>query len=323
MEIGVSEIKPITFSPPVETDKDPEIIAAMSMAVVQINKYYQTLFRQVQKTQGQSIPESVLAFASGKNGVDFERSGEIPVSPGKTSESLDRLAVEDPTIVKVDEQYFVFHSAVEPKPGGKPGVLVSIQVVSGKSLNALDSEKRTVLTPKEVTKELGEQVDMVKEPEFFLGKDGLWHMIYEHTGRGKSEIAIAESPSLLGPYRNHRPLLQTRENSWDSQHTSPGPLLITSKGDVLMFYNGRGPKNPEDQTPSWAVGTIIIDVKTGAIYNRSQSPIIKPPAEIGPGNQLIAFANSVVPKEGANRLYYTIADKRSAVATLKIEGLYS
>lgn len=321
MEIVVSKTDTITFSPPVEKDKDPEIIAAMSMAVTEIKGYYQTLFRQVQKSEAQAVPESVLAFASGNNGVDFKRSGEIPVRPEKSLLSHDRLAVEDPTIVKLDDKYYVFHSGVEPKPGGKEGVLVSIQVVTGENLQTLNQEKKTILTPNDVKDILGDKVDMVKEPEFFLGKDGLWRIIYEHTGRGKSEIAIAESPSLLGPYRNHRPLLQTRENMWDNQHTSPGPLLMTSKGDILMFYNGRGPKSPEDHTPSWAIGSVIIDAKTGVVSNRSQSPIIRPPEEIGPGNQLIAFGNSIVSQESSNRLYYTVADKRSKVATLAIDGL--
>lgn len=320
MQIGVKSTDTITFIPSLEKDTDPEIIAVMSMAVNLVEQYYETLYRQVQKTQKQEVPESVIAFASSENGVDFQRSGLIPVRPTKEIGSHDILAVEDPTVVKVDGQYFVFHSAVEPKPSGDPGVQVSLQVVSGASLQTLSPDKKLILTPQDVAKTLGEGVDMVKEPEFFFN-NGMWYMIYEHTGRGKSEIAIAESPSLTGPYRDHRSLLQTREGMWDSQHTSPGPILLTSRGDILMLYNGRGPKNAEDQTPSWAIGFVIIDAKTGAILTRSDAPIITPPSEIGPGNQLIAFANSVVEDSGENRLYYTIADSRMAVANLDVAGL--
>jgi predicted GH43/DUF377 family glycosyl hydrolase len=321
VEIGVDQTERVTFSPAIE--ENPEISAAMSMAVVSMKEYYAALYRQVSKPKpGETFPESVLAFASSSNGVDFSRSGIIPLRPTKEISSIDRLAVEDPTIVKDGEIFYVFHSAVSPKTGSE-GVQVAIQVVKGKSLEHLESDKQIVLTPKEVQSSLGEKVDMVKEPEFYFGKDGLWHMIYEHTGRGISEIAIAESPQLTGPYRNNRPLLEVRPNAWDSQHLSPGPLLFTSEGDALMFYNGRGPKNSEDQTPSWSIGHVVIDASSGAISNRSESPIIRPSEEIGPDNQLISFANSVTSIEGTktNRLYYTVADTRSAVASIFIKGL--
>lgn len=320
MEIGVDKTKRVVFSPAIE--EDPEIMAAMSMAVVSMKDYYDALYRQVSRPRsGELIPESVLAFASSSNGVDFSRSGLIPLKPNREINSIDRLAVEDPTIVKLDSKYYVFHSAVSPKTSGE-GVQVAIQVVEGESLEHLELNKKIVLTPQDVQDSLGVKVDMVKEPEFYFGKDGLWHMIYEHTGRGFSEIAIAESPQLTGPYRNNRSLLEVRPRAWDSQHLSPGPLLLTSQGDALMFYNGRGPKNPEDQTPSWSIGHAIINTKTGAIIDRSNTPIIRPPEEIGPGNQLISFANSII-SEGSriNKLYYTVADTRSAVASIFINGL--
>lgn len=317
MDIGVAETESVNFSPSIE--KDPEIAAAMSMAVVSIEGYYDALYRQVSKAKsGETIPESVIAFASSHNGVDFVRSGIFPIKPNHENESLDRLAVEDPTIVKDNGIFYVFHSAVSPKASGE-GVQVGIQVVEGHSLDDLQPAKKMILTPKDVEASLGEQCDMVKEPEFYFNsKDGLWHLIYEHTGRGFSEIATAESPQLTGPYRNNRPLLQIRPNSWDSLHLSPGPLLTTSRGDMLMFYNGCAPKNFEDKTSKWSIGYVIIDRDTGGVSNRAAKPIITPSDEMGPGNQLVSFANSIVPIEGTktNRLYYTVADKRSAVAKI-------
>jgi len=323
MEIGVGETEPVVFSPAIE--KNPEISAAMSMAVVSIEGYYDALYRQVNKPKDNDkelVPESVIAFASSDNCVDFARSGIVPLKPTAEVNSIDRIAVEDPTIVQLDGKYYVFHSAVSPKADG-PGVEVAIQVVEGNSLGQLGTDKKVVLTPKDVQDSLGEKADMVKELEFYFGKDGLWHMIFEHTGNGRSEIATAESPELTGHYRNFCPLLETRENKWDSQHTSPGPLLFTSQGDILMFYNGRGPKSSEDETPTWSIGHVIIDGKTGAISNRADKPIITPPNEIGPGNQLISFANSITTEgdKKTNRLYYTVADTRSAVASIFVNGI--
>lgn len=307
MEIGVKETEDIKFNPPLE--RSPEILGAMSMAVIKINKLYHALSRQVQLKPEQVIPESVLAFAISKNGIDFQRSG---ISVWPTPKSPDQLAVEDPTIVKAGDLYYVFHSAVHPKTAGE-GVEVAIQMVTGKSLKNL-ADKTTILTPEMVKDKLG-KVDMVKEPEFIFLK-GKWYMIFEYADGITSRVALAESLNLTGPYGNIRKLIDTRANLWDSEHVSAGPIIPTPQGDILMFYNGRGPWNQEDKTPTWAIGYLIMDSITGAISVRSESPIIRPPPELGPGNQLIAFANSYLPEK--QRLYYTIADKRSAAASLSL-----
>jgi predicted GH43/DUF377 family glycosyl hydrolase len=124
---------------------------------------------------------------------------------------------------------------------------------------------------------------------------------------------------LTGDYQNHRVLINPREEKWDSQHVSPGPIIKTSGGDLLMFYNSRGPKNKDDNTPTWAIGSVIIDVSSGRLLERSEQPIIRPPEEIGPDGQLIAFANSVLEKK--QWLYYTAADKRMIVASYAVNNL--
>lgn len=307
MEISVEKTQNIKFNP--EYDQKSETFGAISMAVVRVENYYQALLRELHRPK-KDIPvaTSVLAFVHSQNGVDFERSGVISVKPGDSS---DKLAVEDPTIVKLNGEYFVFHSAVNPKD---PGVEVAIQLVTGPNLKELGN-KTVILSPKELKTVFG-NVDMVKEPEFVF-IDGKWLMFYEYADGIKSRIAVAESNNLAGPYLNHR-LLIDGEKPWDSQHTSPGPIIITPNKDICMFYNGRGPKSELEQTPSWAIGYAIIDGKTGAVLKRSDSPILRPPEEIGPGNQLIAFANSLVSGPYKQSLYYTIADRRSAVAYLSV-----
>jgi len=318
MEIGVKDTKDIKFIPEIGA-QDLRERSAMSMAVIKeagalVSDYYKALYRHLYQPESkQPVLESVLAFASSDNGVDFRRSGVIPVKPSKTPESFDQLAVEDPTIVVVDGVYRVFHTAV--KPSGR-GVTTAIQMVIGPSLENLGN-KKIILTPQDVRQELG-TVDMVKEPEFFKLKDGTWIMIYEFADRQKSRVAIAQSKDLEGPYRKHRILLDTREDMWDSQHVSAGPLFTTSFNDICILYNGRGPLSASDQIPTWSIGYAVLDAKTLGIKVRSDSPFIRPPSEIGPGNQLIAFANSLI-REGDRRiqtLYYTIADKRSACARI-------
>lgn len=325
MEIEVKEIKDITFHPEIGLT-DTRERGAMSMAVIKaggmIEDYYQALYRHLyQPKTDQPVLESVLAFASSQNGTDFTRSGVFPVEPTRESGNWDQLAVEDPTIVKVDNVYYVFHTAVRSKSGGE-GVETAIQLATGKSLKELGN-KTLILTPKDAARSLREEKgDMVKEPEFFQQKDGKWLMIYEFANGQTSRIAVATGQKLEGPYTDHRILFDPREGKWDSQHTSPGPIITTPQGDLCIFYNGRGPRNDVDQTPTWAIGYAIIDGSTGEIKVRADKPIIIPPIniEVGPGGQLIAFANSIV--EGNNEktqtLFYTLADQHSARADLLV-----
>lgn len=321
MEINVGELRDVKFIPEIAA-LDPRERGAMSMAVVKsgeiIRDYYEALYRHLYQPQNeQPVMESVIAFASSQNGVDFTRSGVFSVEPTRTPNSLDQLAVEDPTIVKVDGIYYVFHTAVRPKTNGE-GVETAIQLVRGRSLQDLGG-KTTILTPLDVREKLG-KVDMVKEPEFIQMKDGSWTMIYEYADSSTSRVAIASAAHLEGPYNDHRLLFDTRENSWDSEHVSAGPIIITPGGDICIFYNGRGPRNEVDKTPTWAIGYGIIDASTGETRVRSNKPIIVPSSELGPGNQLIAFANSITKDSNGETqtLYYTEADRRSACAKLTV-----
>lgn len=318
MEILTESTHDIRFSP----DFGQEVKAAMSMAVIKTNEYYkyQALFRQVyEQEKGKEVSPSVLAFVSSINGVDFENSGIISLIPSGKEEDRDGVAVEDPTIMIVDNQINVFHTSVEQKPNGK--YFTSIGWVKGNNLEQLDvSNRKLILTPESAGLALKMNVNMVKEPEFILTKDGRWRMIYEVADGKTSRIAIAEANKLTGPYYHHRLLIDTRENKWDSQHVSPGPILKTSRGDLIMFYNGRGDYNELDKTPTWKIGYVMIDAKSGNVIEgtRSNDAIIIPPKEIGPDGQLIAFANSII--QGEQYLYYTVADKRSRVARLIING---
>lgn len=316
MEILVEKTQDIKFGP----DFGEEIKAAMSMAVIRTNEYYQTLFRQVyEQEEGKEVAPSVLAFASSIDGVNFERSGIISLKPSGKEEHRDKVAVEDPTIVSIGNKKNVFYTAVEQKPNGR--YYTSIGWVNGENLQELKGDKRKlIVTPKEVGMALKMDVNMVKEPEFILTKEGRWLMIYEFADGKTSRIGIAEGDRLTGPYHHHRLLIDTRENQWDSQHVSPGPILKTSQGDLLMLYNGRGEYNDLDHTPTWKIGYVMIDAKTGNLIegSRSSKAIIIPPKEIGPDGQLIAFANSII--QGEQRLYYTVADKRSRVTNLVING---
>ena len=319
MEISVKETQNVRFN--YDLKNNPEIIGTMSMAVKLIDQHYQGIYRELRQpsNKNNSVKYSVLGLASSENGVDYTRSKVTALSPTLVKKNRDKFAVEDPTIMFLDGEKYVFYSAVEPKKNGE-GVLVSIGVVKGQTLESLNqNDRKIILTPENVGEKLNRKVDMVKEPEFIRTKDGKWLMIYEFGSDDVSRIGMAESNNLTGEYRNHRVLINPREGKWDSQHVSPGPIIRTSRGDLLMFYNGRGPKNLSDQTPTWAIGSVIIDLSSGGLLERSEQPIILPPEEIGPDGQLIAFANSVV--EEKQILYYTAADKRMIVASYVANNL--
>jgi|GEM_PF-4996933 len=328
MEIGVKGVERVTFSPDFKTS--PEVIAALSMATVKVGDYYQALLRQVQLKPDQQlnrggelaegkVPESVLAFVMGKDGVNFDRSGVVALRPSEEPGAKDSLAVEDPTIVKTGDHFYVFHSAVEPRDGG--GVWVSMQVAEGDDLQHLGN-KRVILEPREVGKKLGRDVDMVKEPEVIQMPDGSWRLFCEVAGGGKSRIATASASGVVGPYNDFRILLDTREEGFDSRHVSPGPVMLTRGGDILMLFNGCGNKGTFDATEKWSVGAVMISARGGVMENtRLEKPVVAPPEELGYSGKLVAFASSLVLESHEQKLYYHVADQRVQVARLDVAGI--
>ena len=68
------------------------------------------------------------------------------------------------------------------------------------------------------------------------------------------------------------PLVEARPNHWDSYHLSPGPVICDDPERPVMFYNGAN-----DGT-QWRIGWIVFDKNYTRILERSDAPLITPPA---------------------------------------------
>jgi beta-1,2-mannobiose phosphorylase / 1,2-beta-oligomannan phosphorylase len=294
-----------------------------SLAVIRnIQGLYEALVRERHANAGSLdsdgkivVPVSIVTYAQSSNGINFEMPGIISLSP---SSPFDSVAVEDPTILNLNGINYVFttgvqmHSKADDRANGY--VETNIMMATGDTLTNLEDNK-VILTPQDVSKDISElEIAMVKEPELVIDSEGnIQHMIYEVGTNLGSQIAICRNVSGKPShgYLDHRIMLSTRENMWDSDHVSTGPTIPLNNGDILMFYNGRNSPN-ERGFSSWAIGIVIFSKDLTRVLYRSENPVILPPNEIGPDNQLIAFANSLVvdPSSSVSKLYLTAADTR-------------
>ncbi|OQA02872.1 MAG: Beta-1,4-mannooligosaccharide phosphorylase [bacterium ADurb.Bin400] len=131
-------------------------------------------------------------------------------------------------------------------------------------------------------------------------------------------IWIAYSQDLENWY-DHRILLKTRKNSWDSGKIGAGSPPIKTEHGWLLFYHGTDHQN------IYRLGIILLDLDdpTKVLY-RSEEPVLEPekPYEKEGLVPNVVFTCGVVEKDDKFFVYYGAADRCIGVATIERERLF-
>ena len=158
----------------------------------------------------------------------------------------------------------------------------------------------------------GDPFENPKEATIVRGDDGTWNLIFEYASDGASQIGLATSPSVAGPWTVVRgKVIDQRPESWDNSHLSPGPAVRIGNQQVL-FYNGA------TSDPKWRIGWATFDGCYQKMIARCEEPLIVPPPPKGDETD-IAFAASAVPHDGGLWLYYSVSDQHLYRATITWE----
>lgn len=260
------------------------------------NGVYQMLVRAVNTSE--DAPQKVARVYSGssKNGIDFTMSDGPVIAPG--TNSYDKDGCEDPTVVCIDKKYLVYYTGWnQTKMEGQ------LLLAKGKTLESLKlagvaiPSKKPYINPKEAT------VHQLK--------NGKWVLLFEYANQKRSKLGIARSAKANGPWKIKGEYLTAVDDSWDSYHLSPGPIVTDCNGQTVMFYNG------SDPDAKWRIGWVKLDDK-GKITDRSEKPILSPPKS-KPGETDIAFAASAVVVKNQIWLYYTTADNTTYRAVIEVK----
>ena len=231
------------------------------------------------------------------DGVTFDML-DAPCLTGGPDEQ-DIGGAEDPTVLRLkDGRYVVYYTGVAADmthgemfyaTGDLPGKLTKAGV-------ALAS-----------TKSMGN----TKEATIGRTADGHWRLFYEYAADDASRIGLAIGDDVGGPWHEQPTPFMPRDGAWDNWHLSPGPMLMNDPDMPVMFYNGA------TRDARWRIGWIAFDRDCRKVVDRCVQPLLTPPPVDDRTATDIAFAASVIVRDGHIWMYYSLEDRRLARALIR------
>lgn len=249
---------------------------------------YHALLRLVNRDADSKKKISRIHAAHSSDGIVFALAAQPVIAAGPERE--DRDGCEDPTVAGTSGNYTVYYSGWNQRD--ERSTLLRAHGADEASLH-----KAGVAIP------WSARFANPKEATLALASDGTCRLFFEYATDGASRVGIARADSVDGPWTiDERPPFDIRPDRWDDFHLSPGPIVGDGTERPIMFYNG-GTKDAK-----WRIGWIAFTGDYSRVVGRGEEPVITPPPPMGDESD-IAFAASLVERDGIFELYYSIADK--------------
>lgn len=227
-------------------------------------------------------------------------------------DSSDSWGTEDPRMQfnPADGRYYMFYTAYNGS-----SVMLTLASTSDPTSASSSWTRHGPVFPTYPESTKSGALLLRKEPPHYL----LW---------GDHTIRIAKSNDITSWPDAGEPLLQTRNDMFDSQlvESGPPPLLLSS-GDYLFIYNSAEINWPQDRSTAYHVGWAILDGKDPTVVKaRSSEPLLGPEQAWEKGDAPYACnAPNVVFVEAAHalgndyfRVFFGGADATVGSAVLKV-----
>ena len=258
---------------------------------------------------------SRFGLAVSRDGANFERF-EDPAFEAELTNQYERLGVEDPRIVKIDDTYYITYTA--------PSVSEAAAYRTGKFAPSLNHPapwrvRPSLVTTRDFKKFEREGIILEKDtkntslfPEKINGRFCLLHRIYP-------QMYIIFSTDLNN-WQDEAVLISPRNGFWDSERVGAGAQPIKSEKGWLLFYHGT------DGNHIYRLGVLLLDLTdpTKVLY-RSPEPILEPTEtyeRVGLTPNVV-FTCGAVEKDDQYFVYYGAADKVIGLATISKDELLS
>ena len=278
------------FAPPLDA------MYMLSPFVWRDGELYRMLLRVVNHADDPHDKIARIHYASSADSVTFVLDSEPAIAPGPQSD--DRGGCEDPTFFAGDDAWHVFYSGW------------NAQAERGSLLLARGHSERLLEKLGPVLPETGPYRN-AKEASVVRCADGSYCLFFEYVREGGSQIGVARSPAIDGPWVIEAAApLEPRPDSWDSYHLSPGPVVELPGSPPVMFYNGA------QRSANWRIGCAVFDQNFRSVLARSEVPLIGPPPVL-PDEGDMAFVASAFADGDAIAVYYSVADKIMKRALLR------
>jgi len=264
----------------------------MSPAVIEDGGRFQMLYRRVLARSGDASRQSeyedrsVIALAESGDGLRFTaRPAPVLIGEGQAA-GFAGLGVEDPTIVRHDDEYLVFYT-------GWSGWATGIATLLWAHGPLLDR-----LTPQGVAIAPTPPFRFVKEAE--VRHRLMWCEVDTVDTHERSRIAVSHAVSPTGPWSAPVIVAAPRPDCWDAINISPGPL-IEEAGRLFMLYNGMVRTDDPDFVHAARVGLMELDPSTGLVIGRSNAPLLEPP----PGNRILVTEPHLASSTSEHRTFFS------------------
>lgn len=245
---------------------------------------------------------SHLRLVYSEDGIHFKESADFPPIGGILP--LETYGIEDCRVVQISNIYYLTYTAVS-----EYGVGVAMRSTS----NWKEFTCHGLIFPPH-------NKDCALFPERINGKFYAFHRP-SSVHIGGNYIWMAESVDRIH-WGNHRCVLTTRENKWDSVRVGAGAAPIRTELGWLEIYHGANENN------QYCLGAILMDLENPFILiGRTDAPIMIPTETYETtgffGN--VVFSNGHVLSADGDTLtiYYGAADTCICGATCSVKEIIS
>ncbi len=241
---------------------------------------------------------SVFYLARSKDGIHFKISNRPVIKP---SVDYEIYGVEDPRIIRIDENYYITYTAVSDN-----GFCVAL--ASTRDFETF--KKHGIIFPPEnkdvvfFPKKIGSKYYALHRPNVsFIGKPSIW---------------ISTSDDLIH-WGNHRLFLNPRNNRWERIKIGAGPEPIQTDRGWLIFYHSCGDRE------TYSMNLILSEKKNPhKIIGYSEKPILIPNNNYEREGVVpnVVFCNGwIIHKDQRIFIYYGASDKYVALAETSLDLL--
>lgn len=318
---------------PLETN-DWESLVTCNPGVYYDNGMFYMLYRAAGNDEEHVIR---LGLATSKDGFRFERASDQPVFT-PSQDGPDSGCVEDPRIVKFDDEYYITYAYRPVAPGqywkfGHDEVLLppcgefapkALSQNLGNTGLAVTSDFLNYRRLGRLTSPVLDDRDVILFPEKINGKFVMLHRPKQYIG----ELYGVDFPSIWIKFsddmlnwedKESHLLLAGKEGTWEEKIGGSTPPLKTEKGWLVLYHGvehgGKG---------YYRVGALLLDLEDPLkVLAKTDDFILEPETEfetVGHYNGCVFPTGNVI-VDDTLYVYYGGADKYVCVATCPVDEL--
>ena len=257
---------------------------------------------------------SRIGYASSTDGFSFERRQDIAIP---ITENYEKYGMEDPRIMKIDDQIYITYVVLSDYVNKKPKVYSAI----GKTMDFIKFDKLGIISNK-----FEDNKDLVLFPEKFHVKDDhinskIQYLSLNRPSKYSDSNYWTDKPSIWlrkgSTIFNMKDdiLLLKPEQDWEELKIGSGPAPIKTDKGWLLIYHG------VDKNKIYRAGAAILDLNDPTnVLARTRRPFLEPVEtyeKFGDVNNVV-FPTGTCVIDGKLLMYYGGADKVCCIASVDL-----